>query len=218
MLTAMNAVALAEINETLAKDDKVDGKCLVDLLAKDHFEEEVYKKTVYEHANHFSESEKIEKLKRVERNFTEFIVNRTADCLDRKKFLKMILEEEDSMKELSVNANYCAKKYVIYKNLLDVNDYKIDVNQEKVDLKNLNCNNEIAKLRQDLDYMFTEDMDSAQKECFAGKTKDLPVFDNLVWIKVLKDINAVEMLKEKEQKRFDDFFPNFFKIHTLCQI
>lgn len=218
MLNAMLAVSLAEINETMAKDDKINVKCLVDLLTKDHFEEEVYKKMVYEQAKHLPAVEKDLMMKKLEKNLTEFIVNRTADCLDGKKFLRMILEEKDSSEVFTGNENFCAKKYAIFKNLLDANDYKIDVNQLNVDSKRIDCNAEIYKLRQDIDHTFTKDLSTIQRECLVDKVKDAPIFDNLIWIKVLKDINAVDIVKEKEQKRFDDFFPSFFKNFSLCQI
>lgn len=218
MLNASVSVALREINETFAKDEKVDRECLLNSLLKDHFEDEVYKRVVYGEAKHLLAIEKDEKLRIAERNFTEFIINRTADCLDSKKFLKLMLEEKDSSEELSVNQNFCARRFVIYKNLLDINDYKIDENYEKIDSKKVDCNAEISKLRQEIDQNFKNGLSDSQKECYTEKTKEAQIFENLVWIKVLKDNNATEKLKDKEQKRFDEFFPRFFRNFTLCQL
>ena len=217
ILDSAVSVALRDMNETFTNDDKIDVNCLLASLERNHFVDEVFKKVVYEQANHLSAAEKEEKLRKLEKNFTIFIVNQTADCLDGRKFLKTMLDG-DSGDDYSETEKFCARKFVIYKNILDPSDYKINVNLDKIDPRKIDCNNEMAKLRRDFDEIFNKDLSESQRNCFAAKTKNTDIFESLIWVKVLQDINALDALKEKEQKRFDEFFPNFFRNFSLCQL
>lgn len=216
ILNATVTVELRQINETVAQDNKVDRECLLTSLKQNHFEEEVYKKMVYEQATHLSEAAIEEKLTVANQNYTEFIINRTAECLDTKKCLKMLCDDKEFFEDFSASELFCATKFVTSKNLVDLNDYKIHADQKSDSSRN-DCNEKMLKLRTELNEMFTKDLLESQKECFVGKTEDAQVFENLIWIKVLIVHNATDSLMEKEQRRFDEFFPNFFRNFTLCQ-
>lgn len=216
ILNATVTVALRQINETLAQDNKIDRECLQSSLEQNHFEDEVYKKMVYEEATHLSDAVKDEKLTEAYENFTEFLINRTAECLDTKKSLKMLSDDKEFFEDFSAGELFCATKFVTSQNLLDLNDYKIYADRRN-DANQKDCNEKMLKLRRELNEMFTKNLLESQKKCFADKTEDAQVFENLIWIKVLIVHNATGSLMEKEQRRFEEFFPNFFRNFTLCQ-
>lgn len=193
--------------------------CVMEKLRSHRWADDFLLEVVYETSENSSAAEKLKKVKEVDSSNDKVLTDSIRSCLYEKEFGKVFEEffkkddsSSSSEEDDDATEDYCARKYVVEKNLVDSAVYTVVLNPKGLKVENINCEVIIRKafkeIQELLSKTFKEDDDLAlsdkETECFMGKYREGNFLDRVLYIGVLSELDITEEQKLAEKKEFID--------------
>lgn len=129
--------------------------------------------------------------------------------LSKSKFTENFddLYSGSSVNNRTSDENYCLRKFVASNEYVET-DENVELNPDKLNLSNINCDQKIAILRasvnKDLsnEFTFVHNQSELHKQCVQDKIESGEYFENFAIASTSKDLASSESMKEKHRKIF----------------
>lgn len=205
--------------------------CIMDKLKVNKWYEQILKKTVLEGSENMPVEELHHKLDEVCLVTHSIFIGSIIDCINEQEFGNMFdhfLNTDDSKceEEEDLVKDYCAKKFVVDKHLINNNIHSVKVNSIKLDVSNVDCDVILVehekefykKLEKKLEEKDDEkDLNGQKVSCASTKYQEGDLFHKMLALSALKHINISEEQKTSERKIFLDFMKNLTTTLVSCQ-
>jgi hypothetical protein len=192
-------------------------KCIMNDLRSRNWVDDIMKQAVYLASDTLTDAEKTMMVDEIEDNVEKSAVEAFNYCIFDKEFGEVFDEffkTDDSSSEEDEDpvTDYCARKYVIDKSLIDTALYNVILNPKNLDISAVNCEENLKNtfkqiqdvilktIKEEEDFRF----DANQMECAMEKYRQGSFIDNFIVIAVLSELKLTDEQKRTERKRFID--------------
>lgn len=115
--------------------------------------------------------------------------------------------------------DYCLAKYVAENKFVDLNN--VDLNPYRIDIRNLDCNRTVDRLRNDAEKELTDKISSLPNgqrilRCVMGAYEKGNIFDSGIALKVLYNLDLPQDMKESEKIRLTQKLSEFGLATFTC--
>ena len=199
-------------------------ECIVDNLRKENFSDLELKEQVYEGSPYLSRQLKDGKIKELKNIQKQISAEAILSCLAEQEFGEMFdnLYNNSTEDDEDLLGDYCARKYGIDNNLIDLNIYQLELNPKAINVSEVKCEIINDKHFQDAEtelknYLESQSGISKEKvKCFMEKYHDNHYFDRTLSIALLSEIKITTQQKEAERKMFIETMTNITKVIAGC--
>lgn len=117
--------------------------------------------------------------------------------------------------------DYCARKYVVENNLIDVNTYKVVLNHKNLDIEGINCSKVLETENKLVEGMMTAafvnpSRTPSEVACMKQKVVQSGFVGKLMTIGVLSNVEITDEQKQNERRRFVEFGSQLIKSVATC--
>lgn len=190
--------------------------CIINELKSSNFTDIHMKQAVVSASELLTDFGRKVRTDEIQENFEKVFSTATNYCIYGKEFVEVfdeIFKKGDSSSEEGEDpvGDYCTRKYVIDKNLIDTSVYKIILNPKNLDISTINCEESLKtsfKYVQDmiLKTIKEEDkLDEKKVKCAIDLFRQENFNNNFAMIGVMSELNLTDEQKKAEKKRFIDF-------------
>lgn len=205
-------------------DLKNAAECIVDNLRKENFSDLELKEQVYEGSPYLSRQLKDGKIKKLKKIQKKISAEAILACLAEQEFGEMFdnLYNNSTEEDEDLLGDYCARKYGIDNNLIDLNIYQLELNPKAINISDVKCKIINDKHFQEAEnelknYLESQSGISTDKViCFMEKYHDNHYFDRTLSIALLSEIDITIEQKDKERKKFIETMTNITKVIAGC--
>lgn len=206
-------------------DLNIAAECIVDNLRKENFSDLDLKEHVYEASPYLSRQLKDEKIKELKKKQKQISAEAILACLAEQEFGEMfdnLYKNSTGDDEDDLLGDYCARKYGIDNNLIDLRIYQLEINPRAINVSEVKCKSINEKHFQEAEkelqkYLESESGISTEKvNCFLEKYHDNHYFDRTLSIALLSEINITTEQKDEERRKFIEIMTNITKVIASC--
>lgn len=199
-------------------------ECIVDNLRKENFSDLKLKEQVFEGSPYLSRQLKDGKIKELKKIQKQISAEAILACLAEQEFGEMFdnLYNNSTEDDEDILGDYCARKYGIDNNLIDLNIYQLALNPKAINVSEVKCEIINDKHFQDAEnelksYLETQTGISKEKvKCFMEKYHDNHYFDRTLSIALLSEIEITTAQKNEERRMFIETMTNITKFISSC--
>lgn len=199
-------------------------KCIVENLRASKWSDLDIKEQIYDVSQLLTRQEKEQKIREIKHLQEKITGNAILTCLSEKEFGETFdsIIANTTYDDEDLVGDYCARKYGVENNLIDTNQYEINLNPRKILTTYVQCDivnkkhfdDAEAELRNHL----TQDTDTpAEKvECYMRKYHENQYFDKTLAIALLGEMKLTDEQKEREKQNFVSTMVNITRIISEC--
>lgn len=197
--------------------------CVVDQLKSQSYAVEVMLRKVYEASEQLSVTEREVKLAKVDERIAEMSMATVQICVFEAEYGKVFDDAINAAYDDDDKTNYCLRKYVVDKNLIDPKVHQITINPNDVDVSNIHCEGMLRTYFKNSTVNMTEGdslkhLNEEQKQCIRGKFRDGKYAGKVLAVIVLSEISMTDEQKATERTKFINSMSEFFTQLQWCQL
>lgn len=197
------------------------GDCVIYELKKHDWFEEMMLQMVYTPSRTLSAEDRLMKLKEADERALTIIDDAIDWCAYKKEFMELfdLLTRRTSNSNETDLEDYCAKKYVVDKGLIDTKLYQVVINPKNLNVVGINCQNFIKKISLDLQEILEKSfrdegdfhVDDEEIGGVMKKYHQVNFFERILSVYVLGKLDLTTSQKESEQMKFVETVVQFIK-------
>lgn len=212
------------------KDVGSQTPCIMDDLRAHTWTDDFFLQAVYQFSNNLSANEKKKKIDEADARSIKFLEQSIKSCFYQKEFGEMFDElfkqdESSSEEDNEPLEDYCARKYVVDKSLVDSDVYTVVLNPKNIDVTNVDCKTVLKKVTKDFEEVMAkkfkddDDMSLGDTEiaCAMQKYSQGNFVDRIFVVFALSEINITDEQKQDERKKFIGFMTKITDSFLTCQ-
>lgn len=205
-------------------DFKDSAECIVDNLRDSKWSDLDIKEQIYEVSDLLTFPEKEHKILEIKKQQEQISSEAVLSCLSEKEFGELF----DSIIANSTNddedlvGDYCARNYGIENKLINLNEYKINLNPKGIVATYIQCDVVNKKHFDDAEQelrnhlLNDENVPEDKVNCYMKKYHDNHYFDRTLAIALLGELNLSEEQRERERKNFVTAMINITRVISEC--
>lgn len=229
LISSAREKAYTEVAVTIRKDKVLTkhSKCMMKELRINNWFELILKLVVFEGANYTSEVEKNLKIAEADNATDQILDGAGVHCINAKEFGPLFdrfftAVSSSSEEDDDVIIEYCAKKYLIDRNLIDTDFYKIDLNATNNIVR---CDAIMDKTKKEFYDEIKEGLSKGdddetlnihQIDCAMKKYHEAKLFDKSLGVTALSDRTMSDEQKNKERRQFIDRMASITSTFVSC--
>lgn len=205
--------------------------CIMKKLKANKWYEQILKKIVLDGTENMPVEELNQKISEVNVLTNSIFMGSIVDCMNEKEFGKKFnhyfkTDDSSSEEEEDHITDYCGKKYVVDKHLIDNSNNTVELNPSKIDVSNVDCDVILGKFEKE----FYEKLEKKLRKpdddknltdekvtCAATKYREGDLFHKILTLKTLNDLKITDEQKEIERKGFMEFMTKLTATLISCQ-
>lgn len=234
LATTVNRV-YEELYHQFNIDERFKGaaSCIVDSLKNSKWSDLDIKEQVYEVSDLLTQPEKEEKIHEIKKMQEKISSNAILSCLAEKEFGELFNSiisnstsdeegEGESKSDEDIVGDYCARMYGVEKGLIDVSEYKININPTDIITTYIQCDIVNQKHFDDAEielrnHLLTDvGVPEKKVDCYMQKYHDNHYFDKTLAIALLGELKLNEEHLKSERKKFIDTMINITRVIGEC--
>ena len=180
---------------------------------------------VYEQSKRTSKNQKKKLKSATESEATKKLAIAISLCVSEPVFGELfdnLMKNDDKEAETldDKQNDYCIRKYVIDKELIDTNKFPVTLNPDNIEL-NFNCNNRINSILEDMKKIINEGFEipgqnKKQARCLSKAIKSENGVEYIAKISVLTEIQITDDLKKELRSEFVQTIKNLYMQMIKC--
>lgn len=200
--------------------------CFRQQLMELNYPDIVMKIYIYSNANKLSKKMRKKFLAKVDSESEKIVVIASSICFPEALFgivfdemFSDTQEDEDDDKE----TDYCIRKYVVDNNLIDTNEFTVEINPDNLDIApDFNCTDHVDDTFEELEdelkssFFFSEVKSRRQNRCLQRVIKHAKVIDYMLSLGVMTELKISDEIRANERKKFIDFMSNLYRDMAKC--
>lgn len=222
-----------EVYKKVALAQKLDfeehSKCIMNDLRSQNWVDHIMIQGVVLASDTLSDVEKTAKVEEIETVVKQIVADAINFCVNQKEFGELFdaffINDSSNEEEDDQIAEYCGRKYVIDKNLIDSAVYDVVLNPKNLEVSTVDCeenNKKLFKLLNDLiEEILKKDehvgLNAIQIQCAMKKYHENNFIDKLIRIAVISECNVTEEQKLSERKAFIKFMSETISTLMDCE-
>ena len=197
--------------------------CVIYELKEHNWFEEIMMQMVYTPSRL---SDKLQKIQEADIRALQIMEKANKWCIYKKEFVELFNLIEGRPRNSSEKdvENYCARKYVVEKGLIDAKEYKVVINPKNINVEDVECENVIKVILKELQELveksFLDDGDFSvlddEIECIMKKYRENKFFEYILSIDVLSNLNLTALQKDSERIKFAENVVKFLMSSIDC--
>jgi hypothetical protein len=204
---------------------KSSAECIVTQLRDAKWSDLDIKEQIYEASDLFTQSEKEQKIREIKYLQEKISGNAILTCLSTKEFgelFESIINNSTNDDDDDLVGDYCARKYGIENNLIDTQQYELDVNPRGIITTYIQCdivnNQHFNEAELELREHLLKDVGVAEDkvDCYIQKYHDNHYFHNTLAIALLGELKISAEQRQREKEKFIAKMVNITRIISEC--
>jgi hypothetical protein len=183
--------------------------CVIDGVKTSTWAEYQLLDTVYEASRTMTKSQKTQKIKESGEVAGKILLGVIESCIVEKgsrelfeELFNGVTSEKTSVEEESDAVDYCTRKYVVEKKLIDTTVHNFTINPKNINVTHVNCEEELKTAITEVEHKLKEALkenEYYEPDCMVRKMHEMNFIDLGIKIEVLSGLNISE--KQKDQLR-----------------
>lgn len=197
--------------------------CVISQLKSQSYAVEAVLRKVYEASEQLSETEREVKLAKVDERIAEMSMATVQICVFETEYGKVFDDTISAAYDDDDKTNYCLRKYVVDRNLIDLKVHNIIINPKDIDISSFDCEGMLKTYFRNSTVNITEgenlkNLNDEQKQCIKGKFREGKYAGKVLAVIVLSEISMNDEQKAAERTKFINSMSEFFKQLQWCQL
>lgn len=198
--------------------------CIVESLRDSKWSDLDIKEQIYEATDLLTPPEKELKIREIKHLQEKISSNSILTCLSNMEFGELfdLIISNSTQDEEDLVGDYCARKYGVDHNLIDIDEYAINLNPTNMITEYIQCdvvnNKHFDDAEIELRNHLLKDVGATKEkvDCYIGKYHDNHYFNRTLAIALLGELNLTDEQKQREKKKFVDTMVNITRIISEC--
>lgn len=182
--------------------------CIVENLKAAKWSDLDIKEQIYEFSDLLSDEEKHEKIRELKKLQGKISGDAIVACMAEKEFGELFDQIFHKDDQEDFVGDYCARRFAIVNNLVDVNVYNVSLNPKNLKTEDINCDvinsQHFAEAERELREHLLKDIgENAHKvDCLISKYHDNHYFNKSLAVALLGELNVSGDQKTRERNNF----------------
>lgn len=202
--------------------------CIMAKLRAEGWMDQLFLELIYRQSQTMPDEEKKRKVNEIH----EKVMNTTEDAITVCVYEDFFGQVYDKISNdpITVNStegeridNYCARKYVVEKKLIDTKVHKVDLNPTNVQVDDVECEILLEIRVEELAVIMTALMNDSHLElnefqikCAAKKIRDGKFTDKILAAVIMSELELTDQQRKQERKKFIKTMENLLKTLEVC--
>lgn len=203
-------------------------RCITSGLKSKGWADDTFLSIIYQADKTLPRREREQRVKEVDERIESAAVQTYSFCVFNKLFGEIfdeaMKEDSSSSEEETSFEDYCARKRVIDKNLLDSSLFTLKANPENLQVSDVDCVEEKKKTDKDIRKAMVKaikesnELDFDKKELYCTLDKDIEggYLDKWLAVAYLSEVNPTDEQKAEERQKFIDYMTKVMSEITEC--